>query len=268
MNKQAVGIFDSGVGGLSVWRELIKLLPAEKYIYFSDNAFCPYGPKGEQEIIKRAVKITDFLIEKGVKIIVVACNTATAAAIDELRDKYKNMHFIGMEPAVKPAALHSRSGVIGVLATEGTFKGRLYNRTLERFAHDVKVIERVGEGLVEIVESGNIDSSQTNELLERYINPMLSEGADHIVLGCTHYPFLEKNINKITGDSVTVVNPAPAVAQHTKNILTENHFLNTQNTFDYKQSLFYSSGNPSTLRNLVLSIEPDIPNENFINLNI
>ena len=148
-----IGIFDSGVGGLSVWRELYKVLPKEKYLYFSDAGYCPYGPKSREEIIARVRVIADFLIENGAEIIVVACNTATAAAIEFLRGNY-GIPFVGMEPAVKPAAINTRTGAIGVLATRGTFKGELYLRTLHKFASNAKVLEQVGEGLVELVENG------------------------------------------------------------------------------------------------------------------
>ena len=167
-----IGLFDSGVGGLSVWREMVKVLPNERYLYVSDSGHCPYGPKSKEEIIARAVAITDFLISHGAEIIVVACNTATAAAIEYLRRHY-SIPFVGMEPAVKPAALSTRTGVIGVLATKGTFKGELYLRTLHKFASNAKVIEQVGEGLVELVESGDINSDNARQLISRYVVPML-----------------------------------------------------------------------------------------------
>lgn len=215
-----IGVYDSGVGGLTVLRELKKLMPEEDYIYYSDGANCPYGPKEPEFLRQRAKYITDLLIAKGAEIVVVACNTATAAAISWLRDNY-DIPFIGMEPAIKPAALHSRSGVVGVLATAGTFKGRLYLETLARIPEDVKVIEKVGTGLVEAVEMGDFSSPELMSLLRSYIEPMIAESADHIVLGCTHYPFLEESIKKIAGPAVTIVNPAPAVARQTKNILDQ-----------------------------------------------
>ncbi|MBQ5935671.1 MAG: glutamate racemase [Bacteroidales bacterium] len=213
-----IGVYDSGVGGLSVWRELVKLMPDEDYVYFSDAAYCPYGPKDPAFIVERASAVTDFFLEKGCELIVVACNTATAAAISHLRAHYA-IPFVGMEPAIKPAILRSRSGVVGVLATAGTFKGKLYLSTLARFAGDVKVIERVGEGLVETVEKGILDGPEVEALVRRCIDPMLEAGADHIVLGCTHYPFLQPVIERLAGDSVTVVNPAPAVARQAKRLL-------------------------------------------------
>ncbi|MBQ0024807.1 MAG: glutamate racemase [Bacteroidales bacterium] len=215
-----IGVYDSGEGGKSVLKELVKLIPSEDYIYYGDSAYCPYGPKKPGFIIERASRITEFLISKGCSIIVVACNTATAAAISYLREHYP-VPFVGMEPAIKPALLHSRSGVVGVLATAGTFKGRLYLDTLARFSGNVKVIERIGEGLVETVEKGILDGPDVERLIHNCIDPMLEAGADHIVLGCTHYPFLQPVIERIAGTGVTVINPAPAVARQTLRILEQ-----------------------------------------------
>lgn len=214
-----VGVYDSGEGGKSVLKELMKLMPWEDFVYYGDKAYCPYGPKSPEFIISRACAVTDFLIEKGCEVIVVACNTATAAAISYLREHY-DIPFVGMEPAVKPAVLHSKSGVVGVLATAGTFKGKLYLNTLARFSGNVKVIERIGEGLVETVEKGILDGPEVEKLVRKCINPMLKAGADHIVLGCTHYPFLQPVIERIAGPGVTVVNPAPAVAAQTLRVLS------------------------------------------------
>lgn len=214
-----IGIFDSGIGGLSVFKELSRLMPAESYVYFSDSRNCPYGPKEPEFIRQRSRQLTDFLIDKGADIVVVACNTATAAAIKDLRERY-DLPFVGMEPAIKPAILHSQSGVVGVLATAGTLKGPLYLKTLATFKGDVKVIERIGEGLVEAVERADFDSPEVESLLRGYIEPMLSEGADHIVLGCTHYPFLQNTIKKIVADRARIVNPAPAVALQAKRLYT------------------------------------------------
>ncbi|MEN6619913.1 MAG: glutamate racemase [Rikenellaceae bacterium] len=261
--ESIVGIFDSGVGGLSVWKELIGILPNNRFLYFSDNAYCPYGPRSRKEIISRAKSITDFFISNGVSLIVVACNTATAAAIDTLRRCY-DIPFIGMEPAIKPAALHSKSGVIGVLATKGTFNGKLYHRTLERFASDINVIERTGTGLVEQVEAGEINFPKTRELLKRYINPMIEGGADHIVLGCTHYPFLLDEIRKIAGENVVIVNPAPAVAQHTYNTLIQYGLVSKDKLHPNRQTLFYSTGPIENLVRIARSILPSIPQEQFI----
>lgn len=246
-----IGIFDSGVGGLSVWKELIKLLPQQRYIYVSDSGYCPYGPKSKEYVIGRCSKISQFLIDKGADIIVVACNTATAAAIKTLRAEF-GIPFVGMEPAVKPAALHSKSGVIGVLATKGTFKGELYIGTLQKFASEIKVMEQIGEGLVEIVEQGKTDTPQAEELLRSYVEPMLQAGADHIVLGCTHYPFLAKTVRKIAGESVAIVNPAPAIAKRTLELLQEIGHVDDENVGD---NVFYTTGaNLNLLEDMVKSI--------------
>lgn len=215
-----IGVFDSGSGGLSVWRELILLKPFERYLYISDAAFCPYGPKDPKEIIARSVSISNFLIKKGANLIVIACNTATAAAVETLRKKFK-IPFVGMEPAVKPAAINTKTGVIGVLATKGTFKGSLYLNTSQRYAHDIKVIETVGEGLVEIVEQGRQNTPKAEALVRSYIEPMIEQGADTVVLGCTHYPFLTPIIEKIADGRLKIINPAPAVAKRAAELLDE-----------------------------------------------
>lgn len=245
-----IGVYDSGVGGLSVLKELLREMPGEDYDYFSDGAYCPYGPKPPQEIIQRAHAVTEDFLRRGAEMIVVACNTATAAAIADLRARYL-LPFIGMEPAIKPAALRSATGVVGVLATAGTFKGRLYLDTLARFASDVRVIEQVGTGLVEAVERGDFDSPQVEALLRRYIEPMVREGADHIVLGCTHYPFLETAIRRIAGDGVTIVNPAPAVARHARRVLST---LRPPRTEGCGSRVFRSSGDDTVLQRIASTL--------------
>lgn len=222
----------------------MQLLPYEDVIYIADSANCPYGEKSQDEIIQLCKRITDFLLEQSCKLIVVACNTATAAAIDYLRSHY-TIPFVGMEPAVKPAALNSKTGVVGILATAGTFRGRLFNETKKRFASSVTVIERVGEGLVEAVEKGELSSESTKALLRSHIEPMLQAGIDHLALGCTHYPFLLSAIKEITGDKVTVIDPAPAVVKHVQQILSEKYLLNS-NTHPASYT-FYSSGTGQTL---------------------
>lgn len=244
-----IGVFDSGVGGLSVWRELVKVMPNEDIIYVADSANCPYGNKSQEEVIALSNRIVSFLVNQGCKLVVVACNTATAAAIDYLRQHY-SIPFVGMEPAVKPAALSSKTGVVGILATAGTFKGRLFNETKERFASDVKVIEQVGEGLVDTVENGATDSVKTKQLLQSYIQPMLDAGVDHLVLGCTHYPFLIPQIKEITKGRVVILDPAPAVAKHTKHLLEDNG-LDSKAKEKIPSYSFYSTGNTTTLEKML-----------------
>lgn len=216
-----IGIFDSGLGGLSVWKEVAKQLPHESLLYYADSAHCPYGPRSADEIIELTSRITTYLLEQECKLIVVACNTATAAAIQHLRRQYP-VPFVGMEPAVKPAALQTRSGHIGVLATAGTFKGKLYRETTQRYSDDVTVHIQVGKGLVELVEQGKLYSDETRQLLHTYLDPMLEAGVDQVVLGCTHYPFLSPLIEEIVGPDVTVIDPAPAVAKQVQRILVES----------------------------------------------
>lgn len=219
-----IGIMDSGVGGLSVYREIFKLLPHEKYVYYSDNAYCPYGPKGAEFIQRRATAVAQILLDKGSDVIVVACNTATAAAIELLRSTFP-VPFVGMEPAVKPAAAATRSGVVGVLATKGTLSASKYHDTKETYGSGIKVVEHVGEGFVELVESGaGLDphNKAAIETVRASVQPLLEEGADTIVLGCTHYPFLIDFIREVAGPEVQIIDPAPAVARQTVHVLKEH----------------------------------------------
>lgn len=226
-----IGIFDSGVGGLSVFREIRQLLPEEKYIYYSDNAFCPYGEKTQEFIVERARWITGLMVEKGADIIVVACNTATAAAIKTLREEHSShLRFIGMEPAIKPAAMTTTTGVIGVLATSGTLQSEKYLRHKEKYASDVSIIEHVGEGFVELVEKGITEGPEAERVVRLSIKPLIEAGADTIVLGCTHYPFLSLTIKKICRElcpdrNVTIIDPAPAVARHLHELMSEDGLI-------------------------------------------
>ena len=243
----SIGIFDSGSGGLSVYREIVKLLPQERYLYFADNAHCPYGEKTAEYIRDRGRAITEILLGMGADIIVVACNTATAAAIATLREEYPDTPFIGMEPAVKPAALGTESGVIGVLATAGTLKGSKYLKTKGRFEEDVRIVEHVGEGFVELVENGILDGPEAYETVRRSLQPLLDAGADRIVLGCTHYPFLKPVIESIAGPGVQVIDPAPAVARQTVRILEANAIPTGDGPFSID---LYFSGEPDSLRRI------------------
>ena len=246
-----IGIFDSGVGGLSVFREIRKVLPDEKYIYYSDNAHCPYGEKSKEYIIGRAREITRFLLDKGAEIIVVACNTATAAAISTLREEFP-VRFIGMEPAVKPAATSTRTGVVGVLATAGTLKADKYLNTREKYKEGVRIAEHVGQGFVELVESGEISGERAESIVHDSIKPLLDEGADRIVLGCTHYPFLAETILKVASEiapdrELEVIDPAPAVARHLVEVMKEEGLLGKDRVPGFEISL-YSSGDDRILK--------------------
>jgi glutamate racemase len=249
-----IGIFDSGVGGLSVFREIKKILPDERYIYYSDNAHCPYGEKSKEYIIDRARHITDFLISKGADVIVVACNTATAAAIRTLREEYR-IPFIGMEPAIKPAAQLTRTGIVGVLATAGTLKADKYKDTRGKYADDITVVEHIGQGFVELVESGQTTGSRAEAVVTESVEPLLDAGADTIVLGCTHYPFLSETISKVSASlaperTVHIVDPAPAVARHLHEVMAEKDIIRHDG---YGLELL-SSGERTTLENIVSTL--------------
>ena len=216
-----IGIFDSGSGGLSVLREIRKILPDERYIYWSDNAHCPYGEKSPQYIIDRARAISDFMLSKGVSAVVVACNTATAAAISTLRAEY-SIPFVGMEPAVKPAATGTKSGVVGVLATAGTLKAPKYLDTRGKYGSHIRIEEQVGRGFVELVENLELEGPHAEAVVRSSLEPLLAAGADTIVLGCTHYPFLLPLMKRMAPSGVNFIDPAPAVARRLKDVLSKN----------------------------------------------
>lgn len=214
-----LAVFDSGVGGLSVLREIRQLLPYESVIYLADQAHVPYGQRPLNEVRAFSEKIASFLIAQGAKLIVVACNAASAAALHTLRQTFPRVPFVGMEPAIKLAAETTRSGVVGVLATQATFQGALYASVLRRFAHDVTVLQHTCPGLVTQIEAGELESQRTRTILEEALSPMLSQGIDTVVLGCTHYPFVMPLIQEITGPDMRVIDPAPAVARQVSRVL-------------------------------------------------
>lgn len=218
-----IGIFDSGCGGLSVLRELHRLAPGEKYSYFSDNANCPYGDKSDEFIIARSKEITSSLLNKGADIIVVACNTATAAAIATLRRLWPGIPFVGMEPAIKPAVQQSRSKVVGVLATSSTLKADKYLNNKKLLDSNVRIVEHVGEAFVELVENFDLSGAHCEQIVRRSLEPLLVAGADVIVLGCTHYPFLLKTMQSIAGPQISFIDPAPAVARQMLHIMAEKN---------------------------------------------
>jgi len=254
-----IGIFDSGSGGLSVLREIVRLLPGESYVYYADNAYCPYGEKSAEEIQARARWITDTLLSEGAEIIVVACNTATAAAIAYLRESYPALRFIGMEPAVKPAAIGTRSGVIGVLATAGTLQGSKYLNTKGKYQDNVEILEHVGQGFVELVEAGDLDSPHAESVVRASVEPLLEAGADTLVLGCTHYPFLRPLIERIAGPKVRVIDPAPAVARRLVDVMRSEGLLREEAFVKSAPRVkLLSSGDPEALRRIYpLAIGPD-----------
>lgn len=223
-DSRPIGVFDSGVGGISVLKHIHELLPHEDLLYFADSANAPYGNKTPEFIRERAFALSDFLIDKGAKAIVVACNTATAAAISALRERY-SIPIIGMEPAVKPAAAATKSGVIGVLATVGTLKSAQFAALLDNYGQNVKVVTEGCPGLVECIERGELATPETRKLLEGYIQPLLDAGADTIVLGCTHYPFVKPLIQEIAGSEVTLIDTGTAVARQLEKRLVEQLLL-------------------------------------------
>ncbi len=220
--SQYVGVFDSGVGGLSIIREIHQLLPQAPLFYIADQAHVPYGKRQLEEILAFSLAISRFLISKGARVIVVACNTASAAALSALRETLPGMPFVGMEPAVKPATQQTENGIVGVLATPATFQGRMYSTLVERFAQNVRLLTNTLPGLVEAVERGELDSPATHRILEAAIKPMLAEGADTLVLGCTHFPFVLPLIREIAGPDVKVIDPAPAIARRTAYLLEQS----------------------------------------------
>ena len=222
MNNNPIGIYDSGFGGLSVWRELYRALPNESLVYLGDGKNCPYGSQAADNILQYATQSVERLLERGCKIIVVACNTATAVAIKYLREKYPAVPFVGLEPAVKPACLTTKSGVVGVVATERSLQGEKFLTTLARYGEGVDVIKAVGRGFVEAVEADVELSPQTETLVRQTIEPIIEAGADVIVLGCTHYPFLRAVIDKIIGDrAVRVIDSGEAVEKRVESLLDE-----------------------------------------------
>lgn len=247
-NNSPIGVFDSGVGGTSIWKEIINVLPNEDTIYLSDSKNAPYGNKSKNEIIQLSIKNTEFLLQHNCKIIVVACNTATTNAITHLRKKY-NIPFIGIEPAIKPASLQTKTNKIGILATKGTLHSELFEKTSKKLNSQIEIIDTIGTGLVELIEDGKIDTDEMRALLNKYLTPMVQANIDHLVLGCSHYPYLIHQIKNIIGDGVTVIDSGFAVAKQTKNVLSKQELLAKENR-DAKH-LFYTNGKQQVLTNIL-----------------
>lgn len=254
INNNPIGLFDSGIGGTSIWSAIQELLPNENTIYLADSKNAPYGQKTKEEIIALSIKNTEFLLNQNCKIIVVACNTATTNAIKELRAKY-SIPFIGIEPAIKPAAIHSKKHIIGILATQGTLNSELFHKTAEQF-QDTKIIEQIGHGLVQLIEDGEINSSKINQLLHSYLQPMIEANIDYLVLGCSHYPYLLPQIKKILPKHIKIIDSGEAVARQTKNVLNEKVGLNSQSKEG--THLFYSNTNPKVLSDILKNKYPVI----------
>ncbi len=247
-NNAAIGIFDSGVGGTSIWREIHHLLPLENTIYLADSKNAPYGHKTPEEITALSIKNTEMLLDMGCKIIVVACNTATTNAISVLRETF-DIPIIGIEPAVKPAALGTTTKSIGILATKGTLTSILFHKTSSEYTKDIAVIEVVGEGLVPLIEAGKLESKETEQLLRKYTKSMIASNIDYLVLGCSHYPYLIPQLKKIVPANVKILDSGQAVANNTRSTLISLEMLRTEKN---KPSLqFYTNANVSTMRSLL-----------------
>ncbi|MBL0045144.1 MAG: glutamate racemase [Flavobacteriales bacterium] len=242
--RAPIGIFDSGVGGLTVAAVIKQALPSERLLYFGDAAHIPYGDRSLREVRAFSAAIVRALLAKGCKLIVIACNTASAAALRHVREAYPMVVFVGMEPAVKPAAERSRSHVVGVIATQATFQGELFESVLERFAQGTRVIERPCPGLVQAIEAGELDSPGTERMLRRWLEPMLAEGMDELVLACTHYPLVRPLIERICGPEVEVIDPAPAVARQVMRLLHERGLAASEGNGSFQS---FTSGEPAQM---------------------
>lgn len=249
-DKEApIGVYDSGVGGLSVLRAIHSQLPYETTLYFGDQAKVPYGERSLEEVRQLAEGVTRMMMSQGAKLIVIACNTASAAALKHLRGLYPEFPFVGMEPAVKPAAEQTLSGKVGVLATPSTFHGELYASVVERFGKDVQIFEATCPGLVKQIERGYLNTYLTRQILQQALRPMLAEGVDTLVMGCTHFPFVIPLIQQIAGDGVRVIDPAPAIARQTERVLIQQYLL--RSSTDQPFHRYLTSGDPTRFSRLL-----------------
>lgn len=262
---QPIGIFDSGIGGLTVLRAVHQLMPDEPLVYLADQAHVPYGSRKLEEVRHFSEAITRYLLEQGARLVVVACNTASAAALKHLRNMFPHVPFVGMEPAVKPAAERTRSGVVGVLATPATFQGELYASVVERFGGGVRLIQSTCSGLVAQIEDGALDGHETRRILEEALQPMLAQGIDTVVLGCTHYPLVIPLIQQIVGPEVRVIDPAPAVARQVQRLLVASDLLEMEALMQ-EPALphplhllqLYTTGKPEALQRLLPTLVGEI----------
>ena len=261
MNEHPIGIFDSGVGGTSIWRELHSLLPSENMIYLADSKNAPYGEKSKQDIIDLSIKNTEWLLSRSCKLIVVACNTATTNAIDTLRANYSTP-FVGIEPAIKPAAIQSDSKKVGVLATKGTLASQLFLSTSKTHASEIEVLEQEGEGLVRLIEAGEINSDHIRDLLHQYLDPMIRANIDHLVLGCTHYPYLIPILREILPEDVAIIDCGEAVARQAERILLKNEMQAGPGRIGRHE--FYINSDTDILRQFLNDSKADI-NISYLN---
>ena len=247
MNNSPIGIFDSGIGGITIFNSVKKLLPNEDIIYFSDNLNSPYGNKPIETIKKISFNNTQWLLDNGCKLIVVACNTATTNSISDLRNKF-NIPFVGIEPAIKPAAMKTKTGKIGVLATKGTLSSDLFNTTSIDYASNIEILEKNGDGLVELIENGIFEGIEIENLLHKHLDFMINKKIDHLVLGCTHYPFLIKVLSELLPSSIKIIDSGEAVAKQTKSLLINNKIENNSNQGKYS---FYYNGDSASLNKVL-----------------
>ncbi|EIK94352.1 glutamate racemase [Pseudomonas sp. M47T1] len=248
MAEAPVGVFDSGVGGLSVLGEIHALLPQESLLYVADCGHIPYGEKSPEFIRERCVAVAEFFREQGAKALVLACNTATVAAVADLRARYPAWPIVGMEPAVKPAAAATRSGVVGVLATTGTLQSAKFAALLDRFASDVNVVTQPCPGLVELIESGELHSAALRSLLQQYVDPLLAAGCDTLILGCTHYPFLKPLLREMIPGNVILIDTGAAVARQLQRLLQQRGLLASGPALETR---FWTSADPQHFRNIL-----------------
>jgi glutamate racemase len=250
-DNRPIGIFDSGVGGLSVMREIRQVLPGEELIYFADSGHCPYGTKTREEIQRLSHKIADFLLRQGAKLIVVACNTASVTSLAYLRATFP-VPFVGMVPAVKPAASRSKSRRVGIMATDATFQGSIFYDLVQRFAADSQVVRQVCPGLVPAVEKGEVDTPETKKLLEEYTAPLIAANVDTVVLGCTHYVFLRPAIEEMLGPDVMVIDSGSAVARQVARVLEEKNMSNQSGATGSVS--YFTTGDPREATNIITTL--------------
>ncbi|MCC7501245.1 MAG: glutamate racemase [Flavobacteriales bacterium] len=248
-----IGIFDSGIGGLTVAKAIRQALPSERLLYFGDGAHVPYGERSTAQIQDFSKAITEFLLERKSKLVVVACNTASAAALSSLREQMPKVHFIGMEPAVKPAVAHTRTGVVGVIATVSTMQSAVFASVVERFGQGVEVIQQACPGLVRQIEAGAFDTPKTETMLRGWLEPMVAREIDALVLGCTHYPMVQPLIERIVGPDVRVIDPAPAIARRVVHVLHEEHRLGA--TVGTGAFTCWTSGEVESFRSMLEHLE-------------
>ncbi len=259
-----MGVVDSGVGGLSIYEEIVRLLPQGNLLYLADQTHVPYGPRSLEQIREFSVKITRFLVKQGIKIIVIACNTMSAASLYYLRKQFPDIFFVGMEPALKPSIEKTRSGSIGVIATQATFQGKPYENLIKKYAHNVEVIHQPCPGLVEQVEAGKVNTPEIRFLLQQYLQPMIEKKIDQLVLGCTHYLFLKPVIKEIVGDKISLIDPALPVARQAVSVL--NQYRNEKGltgSAEGDKHLFFTSGNRETFTGQIIRYLPLMKDKHF-----